>query len=160
MLDTHLLEQLQDWRAAVPSSVRSTRHNILASERTHGHRDRTCNPNLDAIVEELALDFAKASFAPLNKIHLVHRRNNMTNAKQTCDERVSTRLCRHSTARINQCDRQLTVARTSRHIACVLLVPWTIGNDETAMGCCEISVRNINCDSLLALCFKPINDKR
>ena len=67
------------------------------------------------------------------------------------------RLGQDSFARIDKQDRQLDIRRRRHHVARVLLVPRRICNDELAPISRKETVRNVDGDSLLALCRKPVD---
>src|SRR5438067_1400740 len=75
----------------------------------------------------------------------------MSNAKKRADIRVPPRLLQHSLSRVSQNDRKFSLRRGSCHVARVLIVAGRIRKDKSSAWGAEISIRNINCDPLLAL---------
>ena len=81
-------------------------------------------------------------------------------AQQRGDEAVTLGLGLHAIARIDQNDRQVAGGRAGGHVAGVLLVARSIGNDELALGGGKITVRYIDGDALLALGLQAIDQQR
>jgi hypothetical protein len=63
-------------------------------------------------------------------------------------------------AGINENQSKIRVRRTSRHVACELLVARRIGDDEFSLGGCEVTVGHVDGDSLLPFVFQPIQQQR
>ncbi len=70
------------------------------------------------------------------------------------------RLRQHAVARVDQDDRQVGGGGARRHVARVLLVPRRIGDDELAPRGGEITVSDIDGDSLLALGAQAVRKQR
>src|SRR5262245_34544782 len=69
-------------------------------------------------------------------------------------------LGQDSFAGINEQNREIGTGRASCHVAGILLMAWRIGNDERPLWCGNITVGNIDGDSLLALGLKPVHKQR
>src|ERR1700735_4124716 len=69
-------------------------------------------------------------------------------------------LKEHALSCIDQDDRELRIRSARRHIAGVLLVSRGIRHYERTPRCCEETIGNVDRDSLLPLCFKPIDQER
>ena len=57
---------------------------------------------------------------------------------------------------VDQQHRNICITRTGHHVAGVLLMSRTIRNNELALGGVEVTVGDINRDSLLALRHQAI----
>ena len=73
---------------------------------------------------------------------------------------MATGLRQQTLARIHQHDRQFGVGRTGGHVARVLLVPRTIGDDEVASRGVEVAVGHVDGDALFALGVQAIGEQR
>ncbi len=60
---------------------------------------------------------------------------------------------------VDQDHRQVAVGGTGGHVAGVLLVPWAVGNDEFAFVGAEITVGNVDGDTLFTLGLQTIHQQ-
>ena len=60
---------------------------------------------------------------------------------------------------IDQYDGKITRRSSSGHVPCVLLVTWTVGNDELAFAGTEVAIGHIDGDALFTFAFESIHKK-
>ena len=105
-------------------------------------------------------DLAEHRLRILDQIHLVHRQHHVANAEQRRDVGVPARLRQQALARIDQHHRHVGGGSAGGHVAGVLLVSGTVGDDETALVCAEVAVGHVDGDALFALGVEAIEQQR
>ena len=70
------------------------------------------------------------------------------------------RLRQHAHARVHQHHREIGGRRAGDHVACILLVPRAVGDDEPPALSAEEAVRDVDGDPLLALGRQPVHQQR
>ena len=105
-------------------------------------------------------DLVEARLRPVDEVHLVDGDDDVADPQQRDDEAVTTRLPLHAVPRVDQDDRQVAVRRARRHVARVLLVARTVGDDELAPARREVAVRDVDRDALLALGLEAVHQQR
>ena len=88
---------------------------------------------------------------PVDQVHLVDREHDVPDAQQRRQERVPARLLEQPVAGVDQHDRQLGGRRAGDHVAGVLNVAGSVGDDEFPLGRGEVAVRDVDGDALFAL---------
>ena len=118
-------------------------------------RDRNGSETFDSNLVSKGLiignDLVEGVLAVIDKIHLVHRQHQMLDAEQMREIAVPPRLDEHTLARIDKDNRQISGRGARDHIARILLMTRSIGDNELALFGCEEAVGNVDCYALLAL---------
>src|SRR5690606_34892732 len=135
-------------------------HDVVTIQCGDGHEADVFHVQLLCKRQIVCLDFFKYGFAEIQQIHLVDSNHNMANAQQGGDVAVTTGLCHHPVARIDQNDRQVTGGCTSRHVACVLLVTGCVSDNELAFSGRKITVGHVDGNALLPLSLQAVNQQR
>ena len=99
---------------------------------------------------EFFLNRGEDTFVVANQIHFVDGDHDAFDAQQACDVGMTARLRQHAFARVHQHDGQFRGRCAGDHIARVLFMAGSIGNDELAAWCSEVAIGNIDRDALLA----------
>ena len=100
---------------------------------------------------EVVADLLVTLLIPVDEVHLVDRQHDVPDAEQRRQERVPARLLEQPVPRVDQHDRQLRGRRARHHVAGVLDVAGSVGDDEFPLGGGEVAVRDVDGDALLAL---------
>jgi sulfate adenylyltransferase subunit 2 len=109
---------------------------------------------------EIISDFVVGRFVPVDEVHLVHADHEVGNAEQRGDERVTPGLLDHAVASIDEDQREVGGRCAGHHVARVLHMAGAVRDDELALGCREVAVRDIDGDALLALRAEPVGEQR
>nr|GFC87152.1 hypothetical protein [Tanacetum cinerariifolium] len=122
--------------AGVPRRTLALVHDIIALEGRHRnefHGGRL-QGNTVGKRQVIGLDLLEDLLVEAIEVHLVNGDHDMLDAQQRRDVAVTTGLGLHAVAGIDQDDRQVAGGCTGGHVAGVLLMAWSIGNDEFALG--------------------------
>ena len=111
-------------------------------------------------VEVVVPDFLEHTLGIGHLVHLVDRGDQVANSEEARDERVTPGLGKYTVARIDENHGHVAGRRPRCHVAGVLLVTGRVGDDELALGRCEIPVGNVDRDPLLPLRLKAIHQER
>ena len=95
-----------------------------------------------------------------NQVHLVHRHRNVTDAHQSKDVSMSPRLGKDALARVDQQQGGIRLRCAGGHVARVLLVARTVGDDKLALVGFEEAPGDVDRDALLALGHEPVEQQR
>jgi hypothetical protein len=106
------------------------------------------------------LDLPKAIFGPINQVDLVDGQNDSLQTEPAAYGGMPPGLWQQPFAGIHQEHCHIGVARTSDHVAGVLLVPRTVGDNELAPRGIEVPVGDVDRDALLALGDKAVGQQR
>ena len=87
----------------------------------------------------------------VDKVHLVHRDDDVLDAEERDDEAVAAGLGHNAVTGVHQDHRKIAVRCSRRHIARELLVSGRVGDDELTLRRRKISVRDVDSDALLPL---------
>jgi hypothetical protein len=73
---------------------------------------------------------------------------------------MAARLLHHAVAGVDEQDRDIGGGCARGHVARVLLVPRSVGEDPLPAGCREVPVGDVDRDALLALRLEPVREER
>ncbi len=142
--------------AIKPIHAMAALHNIVAIDRDHGNKIKGGSFQFLCQWRELLLDRLEYILLKANHIHFVNRDHDVSNSKKPRNAGMAGGLRQHAFAGVHKNESQVRIGRAGCHIARVLFVAGSIGNDELAFFSCEITVRNINGDALFPLCPKTV----
>ena len=148
----------QAWPMIPGRLVRQPRNVVAVSGRDRNRHDRS-----KAELRSEAAIFGNNALEDVrligDEIDLVHRQDDMTQAKQRANQGMSSGLHQNALARIDQEDGQVGVRCSGRHVPCVLLVARRVGDDERPLGRGEKAIGDIDGDALLPLGLEPVHQK-
>src|SRR2546426_726447 len=75
-------------------------------------------------------------------------------------EGMAPRLSQHPMTRIDEDEGHIAGARAGHKVACILLVPGRIRDDELSFRSCKIAVSNINGNALLPFRAQAVGQQR
>ena len=157
--DVNRLEVTEQRRAAIPRCLLGEIHDVVAIERADGgelhvlERVELGQESFDGVA-----DLEEAFFAPVDEVHLVHRDDEVRNAEQRREIRVTPSLLDHAEPRIDEDDGHVRRARARDHVARVLHMPRRVGDDELPLRRGEVTVGDIDGDALLAFGAKAVGE--
>ena len=108
---------------------------------------------------EIVADGVEDPAVEVDQIHLVDREDEIGDAEEPRDPRVTLRLDADAVSGIDQQDGQVRGRRAGRHVARVLLVPGGVGEDELATRRREVAIGDVNGDALLALGLQAVGEQ-
>src|SRR5437667_9838779 len=73
---------------------------------------------------------------------------------------MAPRLSQHPMTRIDEDEGHIAGARAGHKVACILLVPGRIRDDELSFRSCKIAVSNINRNALLPFRAQAVGQQR
>ena len=156
----HFLEMLDERRARIPVHVRGGRRNVVAENGRERDRGRIPEIELPAQRTEIVFDFAEHVFRPADEIHLVDGENDVFDADEVEDRRMTLGLLLDARSRIDEYDRNIGVRCPRRHVARVLLMAWRVDDDEAARIGIEILPGDVDGDALLAFGHETVEQHR
>ena len=148
----HRLQVTEQRGPFIPGRLVRKGNHIISLQSTDGHK-------FD-ILEQIQLgekrlnsisNFPETLLAPVNQVHLVHRKNYMRNTQRSGNITMSPGLLYHPITRIHQHDGQVSRAGTRNHVTRVFHMTRRISHDEFSLGCGHEAVGNINRNTLLTL---------
>ena len=93
-------------------------------------------------------------------VHLVHGRDDVPDAEQAGDVGMAPRLREHALGGIDQDHSGIRRGRPGCHIAGVLLMSGSVGDDEFPPQCGKVAVGDINRNALLAFGAQAVGQQR
>ena len=108
---------------------------------------------------ELVADRLESVFVPVDEVHLVDGEHDVLDAQQRGQERVPAGLLQQTVAGVDEHDGQLRGGGPGHHVAGVLDVARSVGDDEFALGSGEVAVGDVDRDALLTLGAQPVGDQ-
>src|SRR5207249_7013868 len=107
---------------------------------------------------ELIANFQKTLFAPVYEVHFVDRDNQVRDAQQRSQISVAPALFDDSRPCVHQHDGEVGGGSPGDHVARVLHVAGSVGNDEFTARCGEITIGHVNGNALFALGAETIGE--
>ena len=153
------LQIAQQGRSLIPRSLITLVHHVVAilgADRDEHHvLDIQCLRHLLVVGNNLIIYI----FTEINQVHLVDSHQDMRYAEQRRNIAVTHGLLQHAVARIDEDDAQIGSAGTRHHVAGILNMSRSIGDDKLALWCGEIAVSHIDGDALFALGTETIREQ-
>ncbi len=110
-------------------------------------------------VAVVAADLVKRFLAVADQVHFVDRDDDVSNPQEGDDKAMAFGLGENTVAGIDQDHGQVGGRSSGGHIASVLLMARSVGDDELAFGCREISIGYIDRDALFAFSSQTIGNE-
>ncbi len=159
--DRHGLQMLQESRAAKPGSSSRTGCTTLSpSSEQVGTKNSSSGPSFSANRRKSLSIARNTFFIESDQIHLVDCDGEAADSQQPRDGSMTMRLRQQTLARIDQQHGQVRRRRAGGHVARVLLMPGSVGDDELAPRRRKIPVRDVDGNALLALRPQTVGDQR
>ena len=155
----HFFEVLEQGTALVPGHVRRCIDHVIPQQRADGNELDVGHFEPRREIAKCLGDFVVALFREVGQIHLVHAHHEVLDAQQGSNEAVPVRLFHHAVAGVDEDDGEVGSGSSRDHVARVLHVARCIGDDELALGRCEIAVRHIDRDALFAFGTQSIGQQ-
>jgi len=105
-------------------------------------------------------DCVEAAGGKIDQVHLVDRQHHLADADQRDQVTVAPGLGQHPFAGIDEDHRHLGGGGAGDHVAGVLLVAGSVGDDELALVGGEEAVGDVDGDPLFALGLQPVEQQR
>src|SRR5882762_3229596 len=153
-------EVLQQSRAQVPRHPLAAVDDVVSLKRADWHALHVCDSQLRRERQEIVLQLEKYIFAIVGQIHLVHGGKHFGDSQERSNEGVAASLREEPFGTVNQNDRQVRRGRAGRHVARVLLMPRSVGDDKFAARGREIPVSHVDGDALLAFGPQTVGEQR
>ncbi|MNP05026.1 hypothetical protein D3C76_969670 [compost metagenome] len=130
---------------------------VVTGQGRHRDTDDILQAQLPGKGAVVGLDALEHLPGVADHVQLVHRHHHLTDADQRHQVTVTSGLGEQALARIDQQYRDIRGGSAGDHVAGVLLVARSVGDNELALVGGEEAVRHINGDALLALGSQAIN---
>ena len=153
-------EILQQRRPVEPFEVVALVDHVVACQRRHRQEIRLAEVECLGEGPVVLADLAETLVRPAHQVHLVDRRHYVADAQQAGDVAVAFGLGQHAVAGVDQDDDEVAGRRARCHVARVLGVPRSVGDDECASFRGEVAVGNVDGDALLPLSAEPVHEQR
>jgi hypothetical protein len=156
----HRFQMFEQRRTGVPRHPWRRRQHVVAVQRRQRDRGDVGDAELRGQRAIVLDDACEDGFVAIDQIHLVDREHHVPDAQQRHDIAVPPGLGEQTLARVHQHDREIRGGCAGRHVAGVLLVARTIGDDELATIGVEKAVGDVDGNALLALGLQPVDQQR
>ena len=155
-----VLEALKEGRAMPPRHVRGRRGDVVASDGTHGDRRDLVESEARSGSLDLSGDLLEGRMLVADEVHLVDRDDDALHAHERAHREVPERLRAHAARCIDQQHGDVGIRGRDGHVARVLLVAGSIGDDHApAAGQVHVAVGDVDGDALLALGFEAVGEQ-
>ena len=159
-VDGHGLQVVEQALAVIPRGAVAFLHHIVAIESRQGNAgDIRDAQRLDKLVE-VGDNLIKHRLVEVHQVHLVYGKHKVLDAQQGDKVGVTTGLCNHPRTCIHKNDCRIGCRAAGNHIAGVLLVSRSVGDDKLSVVGAEIAISHINGDALLALRLQSVEEQR
>jgi hypothetical protein len=156
-LDLHRLEILEQAEAAEPRRPVAARDHVVPMQRAQRDRVELRVPEQPG---EVGAGRVEDLFVEIDEIHLVHRENEARDPEEPRNLGVPAGLVADAVPRVDEENRDIRRRRPGRHVARVLLVAGSVGQNPLAARRGEVPVRHVDGDALLALRLEPVREER
>ena len=152
---------VQHGRPVPPSHRLALRDDVVPAKRADGDGE-----DIGLAVARLAHHRVEVGTDPIERravvadeVHLVHARDEMTDAEQRRDARMTARLLEDPEPRVDEDERGVGRRRAGRHVACILHMTRRVGDDELPLLGREVPVRDVDRDALFALGGEAVGEE-
>ena len=151
---------LEQRRPIVPVRRLADPDDIVAIESRDRDRQPPFDP--DALGERpvIGANGRERRLVVIDQVHLGHRQHEVADAHQLRQIGVAPGLGQDALARIDQQHRDIGGGRAGHHVACILLMPRRVRDDEFALVAGEETIRHVDSNALLALGREPVDQQR
>ena len=125
-------------------------HHIVAQQGTYGYKAKPGYIKLFGKSRIFTFNLLKPLFTIIHQIHFINADNKMGNLQQFGNKGVPAGLLGHSIAGINKYNGRISRRCAGDHIAGILNMSRSVGDDEFALRGGKIAVGHINGNSLLS----------
>jgi len=153
------LQIVQQGRALIPRSLIALVHHVVAI--LGADRDKHHVLDIQRLRHLLVVgnNLVVYIFTEINQVHLVDSHQDMWYAEQRRNITVTNGLLQYAMTCINQNDAQVGSTCTRYHVAGILNMSRSIGDDKLAFRCGEIAVSHIDGDALFTFSTKTIREQ-
>ena len=151
---------LQDGGAVVPVEIERRVDQVFAGRRGQRDADDVLDPQLRRVRAIVARDAFERVAVVADAVELVHCQQHVAHAEQGRDRGMAEGLRKQPLGRINEHDRQVRDRGSGSHVARVLDVPRTVGDQIAAAPGLQVSPGHVDGDALLALGVQAIEQQR
>ncbi len=120
-------------------------------EGRHRNERQVADVELGRKLAELVLDLLEPLLVVVDEVHLVDCEYEVRDTQERSQEGVALRLLEHPLTGIEQHDRKIGGRRTGHHVAGVLGMAGSVGDDELALRRRKIAVGDVDGDALFPL---------
>ncbi len=110
-------------------------------------------------LQVLIFHFIITLFSVIYQVHFIDTNHQMRNLKQRSDIRMTQRLFDDAITRIYQNQSHVGGGSAGNHIAGILNVSRSVGNDKFAFGCGEITVSHVYGNTLFAFGTQTVGEQ-
>ena len=153
------LQIVQQSRSLIPRSLIALVHHVVAI--LGADRDKYHVLDIQRLRHLLVVgnNLVVYIFTEINQVHLVDSHQDMWYTEQRRNIAVAHGLLQYTMTCINQNDAQVGSTSTRYHVAGILNMSRSIGDDKLAFRCGEIAVSHIDGDALFALSTETIREQ-
>src|SRR5215472_11463401 len=144
----------------IPRNVFAGSDHVVARQSADRNALHGRNAKMRRKRTKVALQAKKNVLAVIREIHFVDGGNDAANSEKRGDVSVAMRLGQQALCGIDQDNRNVSRGRAGGHVARVLFVTRSVRNDELPPRRAEVTVSDINRNSLLSLGTQTIRKQR
>ena len=159
----HGLQPVEECGTVVPGCPFAAFHHVVAVLGTEGetlHVDGLLAGG-DFLHKALVVghDAVVGILVKFHQVHLVHCQCNALDAEERAEKGVAAGLGDDACAGIDKQDGQVRRRTAGNHVAGILFVPRSVGDDEFAAVGREVAVCHVNRDALFAFCLQSVEQQ-
>ena len=153
------LEIFEQRRPLEPGRARAAPNDVVAFERAHRNGVQASDAQLIGKFAKLGGDAFEDFLREADQIHFIDGGDDVLHAEQAGDEGVAARLAQNALGGVHQHHGGVGGGSAGGHVARVLLVAGSIGDDEFAARSREIAIGDVDGDALLAFGAQAIGEQ-
>ncbi len=150
---------VQQRSALVPRHVRGAGDDVVAVQRGDGNEGEVGHVELGREIPEFVADLVEPALRPVHQIHLVDAQHHVPHPEQRREEGVPAGLLDDAVAGVDEDERQVGGGRPGDHVARVLLVTGSVGDDECPVCRGEIAIGDVDRDALFAFGAQAVGEQ-
>ncbi len=150
-IDLDRLQMIHQGRAGIPGRVCAGRGDVVAGDARDRDGDHVGHAQPLGEGGVIGDDLVEPGLIVSDKIHLVHRQDDVADAHQVDQETVPPRLGQDAFARIDQDDGEVGGRGAGDHVASILFVARGVGDNEFAAVGGEEPIGDVDGDALFPL---------
>ena len=154
--NVNIFQVCQECLTVIPFDVVGFCRNIVAFCRRNRNNLDISKAEFFGKFLDLCFDLVESLFAVIHKVHFVDGKYKIFDSHQLTDSCVASCLYEHALFCVDQNDCKVGKGSSYCHVSCVFFMSRCVRNDEASFLCRKVTVRNVDRDSLLALCHQSV----
>ena len=159
VIDVYGFKEVEQRRTVIPGGTLRFLHHVVTVKRRKRNAGHIGNSQRSDKLLVFAYNLIEAFFGEVHQVHFINGKHHMLDTQQRHKESVAACLRNDTRAGVYQNNRQVGGRAAGNHVARILFVSRSVGNDEFTIIGGEIAVSHVDSDTLLPLRLQAVQQQ-